>query len=43
MRLIIVVGARPNFIRALPERWDDQVSARVVNALASGVEPLAGW
>ena len=26
----------------LPERWDDRVSARVVEALAEGVVPLAG-
>ncbi len=28
---------------AVPDRWDDRVSARVVEALASGVAPLAGW
>jgi hypothetical protein len=26
-----------------PERWDDEVSARVVAALEGGVLPLAGW
>jgi len=28
---------------ALPERWDDQVAARVVAALESGVLPLSGY
>jgi len=28
---------------ALPERWDDQVSTRVVEALAQGIVPLAGY
>lgn len=27
----------------VPERWDDQVSARVVDALRSGILPLAGY